>query len=352
MILPAGGAGSCKDSGHRPWLSILVPVYNVSSFVEECLHAIIAQLDGQPGIELILLDDRSTDGSADLCEQIIDCCQFDARLLYHAENSGPSAARNSMLEVARGDYVWFIDADDKILPGAIRSLHAIATTDRPDIIMCDYVRERGGRHATFDGPALCVGRCTETLVAGIFAKRRLHAWSRVWKRDLFGTSIRFPVGACFEDAATIPRLLLRAETFYYAAEPWIYYRSQPGSIMARLAKARAFDSRRNDDLAGALSGFHRDLTEALPHSAPETRAAVARFQSREFVKISKRLVRGLGHNISWIHLRKEAGRYRATMENHSPVPFAEIARQYLIRGKVGRAAMLGLALAMAGRRRK
>lgn len=328
----------------RPWLSILVPIYNVSSCVEECVRSILEQLRGQPGIELIFLDDRSTDESAGLCQYFIED-QPNARLLRHTENRGPSAARNSMLEVAKGEYVWFIDSDDRILPGAIDSLWTIVATDRPDIVMCDYVRERGERYATFDGPELCVGRCTETLVAGVFAKRRLHIWSRIWKRDVFGASIRFPEGACFEDAATVPWLLLKAESHYYAAEPWVYYRSRPGSIMARLAKTRSFDVRRNDDMAGALSGFPRALADAIPQAAPETLAKVARFQSREFVKIVKRLARG--RKASWAQLRAEIGRYRAMMEANSPVPFATIARQYLVRGKIGRAAALGLALAMS-----
>lgn len=333
----------------RPWLSILVPVYNVAPFVEECLHSIGGQLDGRPDIEVILLDDLSTDESANLCENFIARCDADIRLLRHAENSGPSAARNSMLEVARGDYVWFVDADDKILPGSIEALQRIAASVAPDIIMCDYVREGREHYPTFDGPARCVGNCTETLVAGVFAKRRLHAWSRIWKRDLFGSSIRFPVGACFEDAATIPWLLLKAESHYYAAEPWVYYRSRPGSIMARLARTRSFDVRRNDDLAGALTGFSGALADALPHAGPETLAAVACFQSREFVKIAKRLARR--RKASWTQLRTDVARYRTTMEAHSPVPFPTVARRYLARGKIGRAAALGLALALAGPKR-
>lgn len=331
----------------QPWLSILVPVYNVAPFVEECLFSILEQLEGRRGVEVILLNDRSTDGSADLCEAIIARCSSNVRLLHHAENSGPSAARNTLLDVARGEYVWFVDADDKLLLGAIQAVQTIATTNRPDVILCDYVREGGERYVTFGGPVRSVGRCTETLVAGVFAKRRLHAWSRVWKRELFGATIRFPEGACFEDAATIPWLLLKADSFYYAAEPWIYYRSRPGSIMARLAKTRAFDVRRNDDLASALSGFHRELADALPHAGPKTRAVVAHFQSREFVKIAKRLARGLRHETSWAQLRSETARYRTAMEVHSPVPFAVVARQYLAQGKIGRAAALGLALAIS-----
>jgi glycosyltransferase involved in cell wall biosynthesis len=348
MAIDVETVTEAASSADRPWLSILVPIYNVSSCVEECVLSILDQLDGQSGIELIFLDDRSIDDSADLCQNFI-ARQSNARLLRHTENRGPSAARNSMLEVAKGDYLWFIDSDDRILPGAIESLRTIVARDRPDIIMCDYVREGGERYAAFDGPERSVCHCTETLVAGVFATRRLHIWSRVWKREIFGASIRFPEGACFEDAATVPWLLLKAESYYYAAEPWIYYRSRPDSIMARLAKTRSFDVRRNDDMARALSGFHHALADALPSIAPETKAMVARFQSREFVKIAKRLMRG--RKASWSEVRAEIARYRAAMEANSPMPFAAVARQYLARGKIGRAAALGLTLAAGGRHR-
>lgn len=337
--------------GEQLWLSVLIPIYNVRPFLEECVRSVLDQLSDQSGIELILVDDKSTDGSADLCQRMISEHGSNVRLLYHAENIGVSAARNSLLEAARGEYVWYLDSDDKLLPGAIEALGAILENDRPDVVICDYIRGEDERYATFDGPAFCLDQCKETLIAGTFANRRLHIWSRVWKRSLFGSEIRFPVGACFEDAATVPWLLLKAESYHYAAEPWIYYRSRPDSIMARLAvKRAAFDVRRNDDLANALTGFKHDLAKALPAAAPGTLAVVARFQSREFVKISKRLLRGLWRDRSWSDVRRETARYRLMMETSSPIPFAVVARQYLARGKVVRAIALSIALAVAGNR--
>lgn len=343
------GATLATAAAHQPWLSILVPVYNVQPYVEECLSSILMQLKDTADVELILLDDKSTDGSVDLCLRVVADFGSNVTLLHHAKNRGLSAARNSMLDVARGDYVWFVDSDDKILPGAIKALRAIVKTERPDIILCDYVREREKRYPTFVGPERCVGRCTETLIAGTFATRRLHIWSKIAKRDLFGATLRFPEGACFEDVATVPWLLLKAQTFYYAVEPWIYYRTRPSSIMGGLARKSApFDIRRNDDLAGALAGFRRDLVNRVPYPAAHTSGVVGRFLSREFVKISKRLVRGLWRPSSWTQVRAEVGRYRTTMEACSPVSFGTIARDYLRRGKIGRALALGLALA-AGR---
>jgi hypothetical protein len=182
------------------------------------------------------------------------------------------------------------------------------------------------------------------LVAGVFARRRLHAWSRVWKRDLFDSSIRFPEGACFEDVSAISQLLLKAKSFYYAAEPWVYYRSRPGSIMAKISRKSHFDTRRHDDLARALSGFGENLRNTIPDADAATLSAVGRFQAREFAKIVKRLIRARRRQVSWSTLRPEATRYRQVMEADSPIAFPTIARQYAREGKIFRSFALCLAL--------
>lgn len=333
-----------------PWLSLLVPVYNVRPFVEDCLSSILYEMRDHAQVELIVLDDCSTDGSAALCRQMARAIGPSFRFLSHSHNRGISAARNALIDAARGRYVWFVDADDRMMAGAIDALRIIVDRHAPDLISCDYVREGEARFSTFDGPAQALTRCTETLVAGVFARRRLHVWSRIWKRTLFGPTTRFPEGACFEDIAIVPRLLLQVGSFYHVPEPWIFYRSRPGSIMAHLArKVKLFDRQRNDELARALAGFHHELAQGLPGVTARTRMIVARFLEREYVKISKRLLRCPRSRASLGALRSEIGRYRQVMEGNSPVPFAQVAWQYLQRGRVIRACALGLALAMSKR---
>ncbi|MBH1993037.1 MAG: glycosyltransferase family 2 protein [Sphingomonadaceae bacterium] len=345
-VYPAGNDRALvANAVDHPWLSILVPVYNVQPYVEECLLSILDQLN-RPGIELIVLDDNSTDASAALCRHVAAAHTGNIRILHHDDNRGLSAARNTMLEAAKGDYVWFLDSDDTMLPGAIDALYEIALTHCPDVILCDYIREGGKKFPTFSGPSNSLINCTDTLIGGVFSKRRMHAWSRVWKRELFGASIRFPEGACFEDVATIPWLKLKATTFYHVAHPWVYYRSRPGSIMARLSKSRDFDRGRNNDLAGALDGFHDDFARAVPHASKATSAAIGRFLAREFVKIAKRRLRSFSRS-DWRAAREDIGRYLATMEASSPLPFSAIASAYLRERKLGRALALRLALAAA-----
>lgn len=116
---------SSDVTSEQPWLSVLIPIYNVRPFLEDCVQSVLEQIDDKPGIELILVDDKSTDGSADICRHMLRGSGANVRLLHHAENEGVSAARNTLLAAARGDYIWFIDSDDKMLPGSIDALHAI-----------------------------------------------------------------------------------------------------------------------------------------------------------------------------------------------------------------------------------
>ena len=129
-----------------PWLSILVPVYNVQPYLRECLASVVEQLDGDDGVQILLLDDCSTDGSEALMQELARRWPDRLQLLRHERNSGLSAARNTMIDAARGEYLWFLDSDDKLLPGAIASLRAIVQAHAPDVVLCDFAVWREREH--------------------------------------------------------------------------------------------------------------------------------------------------------------------------------------------------------------
>jgi glycosyltransferase involved in cell wall biosynthesis len=217
------------------WLSILIPVYNVEAYLRTCAESILNQTD-DPDIEIILLDDCSTDGSRALCEQLSREYPGRVRVLLHSENAGVSVARSHLLDAAQGEYTWFVDSDDYLLPGAIGRLKSIVQRHNPDIISCDYrkrglFRQRNRHKKTFPGSGGAISRDIIALVSGVFRYRKMYLWARVSRRSLWGDDLRFPAGKLFEDIATTPWLLLRAQSHYYVPEPWLYYRVTPGSIM-------------------------------------------------------------------------------------------------------------------------
>lgn len=265
----------------HPWLSVLIPVYNVEAYLGECLASVLA--DADEGVEILLLDDCSTDGSAALAQQLADRHAPQVRLLRHSCNGGLSAARNTLIDAARGDYLWFLDSDDVLMPGAVPSLRSsVERHGQPDLVLCDFRtlrdpfklkhRLRGELHRhTFPGPAGQRLEDRSALLGGVLAQGHLHTWSKIARRELWGTSLRFPEGRYFEDMATTPALLLSTRSYVYMDEVWVGYRQRAGSILA------SSSVRKIDDMMLALAPL-----PALVASQPETLDEEARFQASYF----------------------------------------------------------------------
>ena len=116
------------------YLSFLIPVYNVGKWLDACLESIRVQ---KGDWECILVDDGSTDGSEEKCDRI---AAEDTRFrVIHQKNSGVSAARNRGLEAARGEWIWFIDADDVIHPEALVYLEQKLKQTAADFVYFDYL---------------------------------------------------------------------------------------------------------------------------------------------------------------------------------------------------------------------
>ena len=293
----ASGAVGVGGSG-APWLSILIPVYNVAPSLRLCVDSVLGQLPGE-GVEVILLDDASTDRSLSICEELAEAHAPLVHLLAHERNRCLSAARNTMLEAARGEYVWFVDSDDEMLPGAIAGLRGVLDEHSPDLVLCDYLK--GGKHLrSFAGPEKILIEDCETVVQGVFASRRMHTWTKIARRTLWGSDLRFPIGRCYEDMATTPWLFLRARSAYYVPSPWMFYRTRADSITASVGRVRnQFDEAKNDDVAGALVGFASAARDALPEISPPTIYCMAQFCTKEFTKIAWRLLRACALKEGW-----------------------------------------------------
>jgi glycosyltransferase involved in cell wall biosynthesis len=116
-------------------ISVVMPCYNALRFVDEAIHSVLAQ--SYPHVELIVVDDGSTDGSAQRIAQI--AAQYPGRLhLLHQTNAGPYVARNHGLSQAHGNYVAFLDADDSWHPDALRQLHAALNDTLADVAYCGW----------------------------------------------------------------------------------------------------------------------------------------------------------------------------------------------------------------------
>ena len=126
-----------------PLISVIVPVYNVRHYLRDCIASIVGQT--YRNLEIILVDDGSTDESSAMCDEAALC---DGRIkVIHKENGGLSSARNAGLDIATGEFVAFVDSDDTIAPEAIEVLYRAANENGATVTMMDmtYVQEGAAR---------------------------------------------------------------------------------------------------------------------------------------------------------------------------------------------------------------
>lgn len=312
----------------QPWLSILVPVYNVQPYLHECLASVIDQLCDDAGVQILVLDDCSTDGSWTLMQELARRWPGRLQLLRHQRNAGLSAARNTMIDAAQGEYLWFLDSDDKLLPGSLARLRTIVQAHAPDVVLCDFLvwrerarlkhRLRGEHHRrSFRGPASRLEHDCCALLAGMLSTGELHAWSKISRRALWG-DLRFPVGKHFEDMTTMPLMALRARSFYYEPRPWVAYRQRAGSILASMSVPKALDQ------SAALLPFAQALQASPCASHQNLRLALAQQAARSLVGAMRAVCRAGASEV--------ADELRRNFVAVSPFAPAELARAYLLRG--------------------
>lgn len=304
------------------WLSLLLPMYRVQAWLPACLDSLRSQLDD--GIEVIFVDDASPDDSAALAQALLP----GARVIREPVNRGVSAARNRLLDAARGDYLWFIDPDDLLEPGAMARLKAVIAEHRPDLITCDFrVFDDGPsslstkprhRHITsFDGPAGVLMEDVNLRLRGLFAHGQFHPWSKIVRRACWPDGLRFPEGRVFEDLAVYPRLALHTPRHLHVADVWIAYRQRPGSLLSGL------DAKRLDDWTAALDG----LAAELPPLDDDTRFEIAHFCARTLLRARRRRQQLGGEALAG--LATDAERF----DRSSPLTRRELLAAYVRRGR-------------------
>lgn len=207
-------------------LSVIVPIYNAKDYLSDCLACM--QQEPEAISELILVDDCSDDGSAAICDS---WAKKDARIrvLHLPRNGGLSHARNTGIEVARGDYIAFVDADDTVQPGTFSAcMRLLSGHPEVEIVEFPVWVHYGASDAYYYQPGK-VG--PQNYQDWLNRRGFLHsyAWNKVFHRRLW-TSFRFPEGKKFEDMFTIPYVLHQARQLYVVSEGLYYYYSRPASI--------------------------------------------------------------------------------------------------------------------------
>ena len=243
-------------------LSIVVPVYNTSKYLKECLDSLIDQ--DLEDYEIIIVND----GSTDLSEPIID--RYAARYPFiHAlikENSGLADTRNYGLRFVRGDYVAFVDSDDRVAKDAYRKLLDKAKSEDLDLVVSDfrYFYEDGIKEDFIkSGIREVTGDIHKDLILS-----PLFAWNKLYKTSYFKSlDIVYPK-LWYEDIPVTLNAFLRTDKIGYVKEALFDYRQREGSIMASKYDKRAYDifeilDKTLDSLKDLKAGYEEEIEYLL-----------------------------------------------------------------------------------------
>ena len=192
-------------------LSIIVPIYNVAPYLRKCVDSLLAQDISDS--EIILVDDGSPDECPQICDQYAE--QYSNIKVIHQANAGLSAARNSGIKVATGDYIMFVDSDDYLQPNVLRALMEQVRRDNLDVLRFRYqnVRESGEAFAPYKDMTNYNDYSSTPTDGLTFLNERMgtqcYAVQFLVRREIV-LQEQFTPGIYFEDTDWTPRMLLRA----------------------------------------------------------------------------------------------------------------------------------------------
>ncbi len=220
---------------HEILMSIIVPVYNVQDYLEQCMDSIMQQ--SYRNYEVILIDDGSTDDSGYIC----DTYQKQDRVnVIHKANGGLSDARNTGLDIANGDYILFLDSDDYWNdPNFLKYIYVELKKNRPDILIYGYSKLYETKMLQQKLLQRYYSNIGETIENDQY---NICAWDKVVKKDLIDEyKIRFTRGVCSEDMEWCAMLFKYATTCSTLSITNYVYRQRIGSITKTISRKNIDD---------------------------------------------------------------------------------------------------------------
>lgn len=211
----------------HPHVSVIVPVYNTKEYLSQCLDSLVYQT--LQNIEIIIIDDGSTDGSAEICDLY---AIKDRRIkVHHKHNMGLSAARNDGLEIAKSNYIMFVDSDDWVEPDFCEKPYMI--TDKTGSELVAFLRVWHEKKSVKNQPSF--------PIVGFAPKKEVLTqwwsitgeivWNKLYNRRLFDGN-RFPIGRLSEDTAVTHHLIQNANSIYLLNSYLYHHReNRVGSII-------------------------------------------------------------------------------------------------------------------------
>lgn len=246
-----------------PLVSIIVPIYDVKPYLRKCVDSLLGQSLRE--IEIILVDDGSTDGCGAICDEY---AKRDPRVkVIHQSNQGLSVARNVGIAAASCKYLMFVDGDDFVASDFCRKPYEVAVDNDADIVLFRSYLVKKNHIITRRGSRSAFGRLSFEIA---IEKGGFVTWNKLYRIDLFN-DIQYPEGRVFEDIATTHKLIHKAHTIIRIKDCLYYHVHHKGSISnypSQQSRRDGFISaiERRNDLIGYGYTCEDDYTELIPAS--------------------------------------------------------------------------------------
>lgn len=220
-----------------PLVSVIVPVFNCEKQLTRCLDSLLGQ--SLENIEIILVDDGSTDTSPSICDRYAD---RDARIIVtHQENTGVSAARNQGIRLARGNYIMFVDSDDYVEQDFCRLPYELAERTHAELVVFRFDILRDGNVVVIGGPAeRYSGLKSSDDALRLFEFADVYVWNKLYRADLF-RKVSFPNVRRYEEHGVTHRLIHVAEQVCFTDEVLYHYVDYSDSLSSRFEVSSEFD---------------------------------------------------------------------------------------------------------------
>lgn len=226
-----------KSDEKKPQISVIVPVHNGQAYLKGCIESIESQ-SGQT-FEVIVINDGSTDGTAAVCDRLAE--RYDNLRIINLSDLGVSAARNRGLEQAVGEYITFVDADDRLRPGTLAELYRILTETDSDMAGCAFAvwsrqeewQTLAESDANRSGGWETIEYNNNSYLEEAILRGNSRCWSKLYRRSLIG-STRFRQGLSIgEDMLFLVELLPSVKRAVETAYPGYGYFQNPSGTMKR-----------------------------------------------------------------------------------------------------------------------
>lgn len=237
-------------------VSIVIPVYNKAEYINDCLESLLQQ--DFDGFEIIAVDDGSTDLSSKICDE--KAAQDTRIRVIHTENGGVTAARRKGVEEARGEYIMFVDADDGLLPDAVKTLYDAITSSGADEVIATFCT-----HLGVLSPVVYEGFANpDELIRYIITNKNRFPvlWSIMFRRELLSDVLDTPRDIIEgEDKLMQVKILLKQPKVFFISKPaYIYTLGLPNSRSHTLEREMLYDKLLGKALGNRIQEFSDVLT--------------------------------------------------------------------------------------------